>query len=607
MARRRDTNEYPPHSRPLRIVASGTLFLTQTLGLKAFPTESDAVRAQSVTRTRGGSASNVLSCVAQFPSVDAMLVAPLGGKDDGKALMEELEEEGVSTKYCKVWENASAPSAWVLQADDSGSRTVINHNPLPDITHEEFVSLLGPLLIPENYAFPPTNSSPTPAALPSPPAIPSSLSPAPFDWLHFEGRSVKTTLSNIQGIDGLAKERKWRSHCVFSLDITRKSRQGVEALIPHADVVFFSKQYALSQSANYTTPRPFLLSLTSLAAPHALLVVHWGSSGAALLSLPTREYFQSSGWVDEVEVAATQPAIRPRVSGDGATPVTPAPGLGNPNDDKFVVGSVRSGSGYWAAGHRSGTSSSAYTAFSPDTSSAPHGAPSDFSHGQHQSRAGFHAHTDSHPSHMHTNSQPTASSHMHTNSQPTSSSHMHTNSQPTASSHMHTGSNATSQMLSNYHTQTLSHDIHMNDPLQAHVQAHLHSHYPAFGPPQPHTNGHAQVRIPHRQEQEQDADGADSQGTETAGRRRNRGEDDTDDVGAQDAFVAGMIYALSRRMLPGAPYTPSSRGELTEPDRGRWKLEDCLRFASEMAGRKTRRKGFGGLMEEMTRAGWFDS
>lgn len=145
---------------------------------------------------------------------------------------------------------------------------MINHNPLPDITHEEFVGLLGPLLVPENYAF-------TEHALPTPPSpLPNNSgqqlrdqiqiqnqSVAPFEWLHFEGRSVKTTLNNIVGIDGLARERKWRSHCVFSLDAC-KVRQGVEAvslsliivglsrsngrnlaliqLMPHVDVIFFS-------------------------------------------------------------------------------------------------------------------------------------------------------------------------------------------------------------------------------------------------------------------------------------------------------------------------------------------------------------------------------
>jgi len=132
---------------------------------------------------------------------------------------------------------------------------VVNHNPLPDITHEDFVSLLGPLLAPENYPQPtstPTPTSTTPnyassSSLAPPssstprtsqsgprpqitPILHNPNSPAPFDWLHFEGRSVKTTLSNITGLDGLARERKWRSHCVFSVDVGRRGRQGVEAV-----------------------------------------------------------------------------------------------------------------------------------------------------------------------------------------------------------------------------------------------------------------------------------------------------------------------------------------------------------------------------------------
>jgi hypothetical protein len=119
---------------------------------------------------------------------------------------------------------------------ENDTRTVINHNPLPDITHEEFVSLLGPLLIPENYMFSSPLTSPTLPTAPgtststSSPMLTPNNSPAPFDWIHFEGRSVKTTLSNITGLDGLARERKWRSHCVFSVDVGRRSRQGIEAV-----------------------------------------------------------------------------------------------------------------------------------------------------------------------------------------------------------------------------------------------------------------------------------------------------------------------------------------------------------------------------------------
>lgn len=377
---------------------------------------------------------------------------------------------------------------------DPSTQSIINHNPLPDISHEEFVALLGPLLAPENYfsAYPSPTSSPITSVNPSQPstsASPSrspqpvqmrpnsnSNSPAPFDWLHFEGRSVKTTLNNLAGIDGLARERKWRSHCVFSLDVGRKGRQGVEAvcriifddaklthhpsflqLIPHADIIFLNYQYAASHCPPNTswTPRAFLLSLTSIAAPHALLIAHWGREGAAALSLPTKEYFQSSGWIstDDDEEPAR------RKAGEGTEVV-----------------SVRSGSGFWASG---------------------------------LSRT------------------------------------------PSASEYTDRGSTNTG--------------LYYNDT--------------------GHSRRHAR------------GDSNDSEGTEVPDDEEDTGL--LDEAGAQDAFVAGMIYALSRRMVPGAPYTPGGDGvgdnapsprdarpgtshstSSTHSDefRGRWRLDECLRF-----------------------------
>ncbi|KAG6890118.1 hypothetical protein C0992_003071 [Termitomyces sp. T32_za158] len=115
-----------------------------------------------------------------------------------------------------------------------------------------------------------------------------------------------------------------------------------------------------------------------------------------------------------------------------------------------------------------------------------------------------------------------------------------------------------------------------------------------------------------RGHQSTDDDGDnDSQDTETPG---DDNDDDSviDEVGAQDAFVAGMIYALSRRIAPGLPYTPSWTGEdpnitISDFDKGRWRLDECLRFATELAGRKARRKDWSGLADEMTKASWFDS
>ena len=212
-------------------------------------------------------------------------------------------------------------------------------------------------------------------------STPSITSPAPFDWLHFEGRSVKTTLNNMVGLDGLARERKWRSHCVFSVDIGRRARQGVEAvslmfisslnriliaaflrqLIPHADVIFVTKYYALAHSPNYaSTPRAFLLSLTNRVPPHALLVAYWGREGAALLSLPTREYFQSSNWVEERHI-----------SPGNTNGANVAVGIGRGPGLPDGIESVRSGSDFWVDGRTpesSGYSFNAGTGHTPENS-----------------------------------------------------------------------------------------------------------------------------------------------------------------------------------------------------------------------------------------------
>ncbi|EMD35967.1 hypothetical protein CERSUDRAFT_115915 [Gelatoporia subvermispora B] len=547
---RRDTQEtlVPAVNRPLRIIASGTLFLTQTLSLPSYPPAGSVSRAHSVIRTRGGSATTCLSILAQFPNVDAMLVAPLGGNEEGRRVLEELERERVSTRYCKIWEESGVPSAWVLHADDTDSRTVINNNPLPDVTHEDFVSLLGPLLAPENYAhvtspgaapnnqLPNTSSPNSPVTALNhlnayPPRVtsqsqgagiytahrPAVNSPAPFDWIHFEGRSVKTTLSNIVGLDGLARDRKWRSHCVFSVDVGRRARQGLEALIPHADVLFFNAHYARAHSPQYaSSPRAFLLSLVSIAPPHALLVAHWGTYGAAVLSVPTREYFQSSGWADQSAAGAS--------AGDAAN-MQLGSMLRMPEDttdaDADGVGdmrSVRTGSDFWAGAERHTDTSSLFTAGAASSRSPGPSAP---------------------------------------------------------------------------------------------------------GSPEARRRGGGRRRG-------KDGESSDSDGTQIASRsgweagrviQRQASRDllagagTLDEVGAQDAFVAGMIFALSRRMLPGEPYTPAAvaregstvRGGETDSERGRWKLEGCLRFATELAGRKARKKGWEGIAEEMTRTGWFDN
>ncbi|KAI9442025.1 hypothetical protein BJY52DRAFT_1194878 [Lactarius psammicola] len=257
-------------------------------------------RIHEYVRSRGGIAPFILCVLSQLHVDKCWLVASLSSSQEARVVMRELGAEGVSTRYCGVWDGAGVPAAWVLHTD---------------IPHEEFVSLMGPLLVPEHYPSPES-------LLDSPTLSPPPLSPnngAPFEWIHFEGRSVKTALRDLQGLDSLASKQRWRSQCVFSVDVGRRAKQGIEALILHADVVFLNQHYAQAQFPAYASaPRVFRLALTGLAPPHALLVAYWGAVGAAVLSAPTREYFQSSGWSAPPTPAASvsppraSPLRRPR-------------------------------------------------------------------------------------------------------------------------------------------------------------------------------------------------------------------------------------------------------------------------------------------------------
>lgn len=96
-------------------------------------------------------------------------------------------------------------------------------------------------------------------------------------------------------------------------------------------------------------------------------------------------------------------------------------------------------------------------------------------------------------------------------------------------------------------------------------------------------------RVLEDEEEDPDADAATEVGKArgengTTGKdRKKQKKDANDEAVAQDAFIAGMIYSLSQRILPGAPYTPASalpphgNHNNIDLDRGRWRLEDCLR------------------------------
>lgn len=258
-----------------------------------------------------------------------------------------------------------------------------------------------------------------------------------------------------------------------------------------------------------------MLALTRLAPPHALLVAYWGADGAAALSVPTREYFQSSGWTAPPTPAAdTSTTINPN---------TPS-ALGHLRAHNGIVEaqSVRSGSGFWAAGHDSSHGSSAYSASQLRYLSGR----SDLSHSQ------SHSHSHPHSAAVSAEAEP----------------HADDSGDDSDGTEIAGGSS--------------------NDGSRA-------AHGPSSTPAQTQTRGQQSGNPgPQQPPQIQTQQPQQQQDTQTQTQR-------AEDIGAQDAFIAGMIYALSKRLLPGAPYAPGQSGsgaaEASRSEDGRWKLDECLR------------------------------
>jgi len=135
--------------------------------------------------------------------------------------------------------------------------------------------------------------------------------------------------------------------------------------------------------------------------------------------------------------------------------------------------------------------------------------------------------------------------------------------------------------------------------------------------PSSHTSGAALLSVPNKEYYQSSELVKDTSATSLRAKgQRASGFGDEDEEfeildlsGTGEAFVAGMIYSLTRRLLPGLPYTPSYEDYVpsADEDKGRWRLEECLRFATELAGRKNRRPTWDGLAKAMAEVGWFSA
>ncbi|KXH51059.1 D-sorbose [Colletotrichum salicis] len=186
--------------------------------------------------------------MASFPP------APDGGGSGGAAAAVEIDFD-----HCLFREGHQAPaSSYIFRSEATGSRTIVNHNDLPNMTTDEFLNVVE--------AFRGTGGQ---------------------TWWHFEGRVPETTLECIRALRRVLGD----DAVTVSVEVERPGRAGLRELAAEADVVFYSKSWA--EACGYTSADDCLRK-ESLSLPRAsLTMITWGAEGAWCISLKDRQLVKS--------------------------------------------------------------------------------------------------------------------------------------------------------------------------------------------------------------------------------------------------------------------------------------------------------------------------
>ncbi len=222
-----------------RILGIGIVTLDIINTVRRYPLEDGEIRASAQRRSRGGNATNTLVVLSQLGHRCAWAGVVADGAD-GQHVLADLGGHGIDTRLCRTVAGSTIPTSYITLSAETGTRTIVHYRELPEYDFASF----------------------------------AVIDPVEFDWLHFEGRQVAETKRMLERAHELAPA------VPRSVEI-EKPRADIESLFEAAEVLMFSRHYALA--AGYQDGTDFLRAMRSLA-PEPILVCAWGEQGACALS-----------------------------------------------------------------------------------------------------------------------------------------------------------------------------------------------------------------------------------------------------------------------------------------------------------------------------------
>lgn len=218
-----------------RILAIGIATVDIINLVAEYPAEDSEVRALGQRVARGGNATNTLVVLSRLGHACSW-GGVLAEDADSAHIRADLAAHRIDLRHCRHERQGKNPTSYILISQATGSRSIVHYRDLPEFGYADF----------------------------------AAIDLAGFDWVHFEGRNVAETLHMLR------HARRSAPRLPISVEI-EKPRPDIEALLPWADLLLFSRAYA--QACGFADA-PSLFAAMRALAPQAELVCSWGAEGA---------------------------------------------------------------------------------------------------------------------------------------------------------------------------------------------------------------------------------------------------------------------------------------------------------------------------------------
>ncbi len=236
-----------------KILCVGIATLDIVNEVAVYPAEDDESRILAQDKCRGGNAANTSVVLSQLGH-ECYWAGTLVAESDCQIILDDFGDYQINIDYAQFLAQGKVPTSYISVSRETASRTISHYRDLPEYCFSEF----------------------------------QKINLHNFDWLHFEGRNIEHTDKMIR----YAKQNYPQLRISVELE---KPREGIDRLIEFADIIIFSKYYALSN--DFHSAVQFLQQFKKQNNDKAFICA-WGSAGAAAL------FKQQDYWQDAVRVEA---------------------------------------------------------------------------------------------------------------------------------------------------------------------------------------------------------------------------------------------------------------------------------------------------------------